>query len=95
MRCARSSPSAIRPLEAVKDQARAAVLAAKLRALSEEKAKKLVERARTGAKLEDLAAEVGARSRRRRACAAEIERQLRPCRRRPLRRAGERLHLGA
>lgn len=53
-------PAALKPLDQVKDQARAAVIAAKVRALSEEKAKKLVERARAGAKLEDLAAEVKA-----------------------------------
>lgn len=53
-------PSAVKPLEAVKEQARAAVVAAKLRALSEEKAKKLVERAEAGARLEDLAAEAQA-----------------------------------
>lgn len=53
-------PSALKPLEQVKDQARAAVVAAKVRAASEEKAKKLVERARSGAKLDDLAAEAGA-----------------------------------
>lgn len=53
-------PAALKPLDQVKDQARAAVVAAKVRALSEEKAKKLVERARAGAKLEDLAAEVKA-----------------------------------
>lgn len=52
-------PSALKPLDQVKDQARAAVVAAKVRAMSEEKAKKLVERARGGAKLEDLAAEAG------------------------------------
>ena len=54
------TPSAVRPLDEVKDQARAAVLAAKVRALSEDKAKKLVERARSGATLEDLAREAGA-----------------------------------
>lgn len=53
-------PAALKPLDQVKDQARAAVIAAKVRALSEEKAKKLVERASAGAKLEDLAAEVKA-----------------------------------
>ena len=53
-------PAALRPLDEVKDQVRAAVVASKVRALSEEKAKKLVERARAGAKLEDLAAEVKA-----------------------------------
>ena len=53
-------PAALKPLDQVKDQARAAVIAAKVRALSEEKAKKLMERASAGAKLEDLAAEVKA-----------------------------------
>jgi peptidyl-prolyl cis-trans isomerase D len=53
-------PATLKPLDQVKDQARAAVVAAKVRTLSEEKAKKLVERARAGAKLEDLAAEVKA-----------------------------------
>ncbi len=53
-------PSALKPLDQVKDQARAAVVAGKLRALAEEKARKLVERARSGAKLEELAAETGA-----------------------------------
>jgi peptidyl-prolyl cis-trans isomerase D len=53
-------PSALRPFEDVKDKARAAVLAGKLRTLAEEKAKKLVERAKSGAKIEDLATEAGA-----------------------------------
>jgi peptidyl-prolyl cis-trans isomerase D len=53
-------PSALRPFEEVKDQARAAVVASKLRALAEEKAKALVERAKSGVKLEELAAETGA-----------------------------------
>lgn len=53
-------PSALRPFEDVKDQARAAVVASKLRALAEEKAKALVERAKSGVKLEELAAETGA-----------------------------------
>ncbi|WP_421695045.1 SurA N-terminal domain-containing protein [Aestuariivirga sp.] len=53
-------PAALKPLDQVKDQAKAAVIADKVKALSEEKAKKLVERARTGAKLEDLAAEAKA-----------------------------------
>jgi len=50
-------PSALRPFEEVKDQARAAVTAAKLRDLAEDKAKKLVERARSGTKIEELAME--------------------------------------
>lgn len=53
-------PAALKPLDQVKDQARAAVIAEKVKALSEDKAKKLVERARTGAKLDDLAAEAKA-----------------------------------
>jgi len=53
-------PSALRPFEEVKDKARAAVVAAKVRSLAEEKAKALAERARSGAKFEDLAAEAGA-----------------------------------
>jgi peptidyl-prolyl cis-trans isomerase D len=53
-------PSALRPLEEVKDQARAAVLAGKLRDLAETKAKALVERAKSGVKLEELATEAGA-----------------------------------
>lgn len=50
-------PSALRPLDEVKDQVRAAVTAGKLRALAEEKARKLVERAGTGAKIDELAME--------------------------------------
>ena len=50
-------PSALKPFDQVKDQARAAVIATKVRALAEDKAKKLVERLTTGAKLEDLATE--------------------------------------
>ena len=53
-------PATLKPLDQVKDQARAAVIAEKVKALSEEKAKKLVERARAGAKLDDLASEVKA-----------------------------------
>ena len=53
-------PSAVKPFDQVKDQARAAVVAAKVSALSEEKARKLVERARSGTKLEDLAKELNA-----------------------------------
>jgi peptidyl-prolyl cis-trans isomerase D len=52
-------PSALRPFEEVKDQARAAVVATKLRSLAEEKAKKLVERAKSGANFNELAAETG------------------------------------
>ncbi len=54
------APSAVKPFDAVKEQARANVVSAKVRALSEDKAKKLVERLRAGSKLEDLAAEAGA-----------------------------------
>jgi peptidyl-prolyl cis-trans isomerase D len=54
-------PSALKPFDQVKDQARAAVVAAKVRTLAEEKAKKLVERLNTGAKLEDLATEAGSK----------------------------------
>ncbi len=50
-------PAALKPYDQVKDQAKAAVVAQKVKALSEDKAKKFVERARTGAKLDDLAAE--------------------------------------
>lgn len=53
-------PAALRPLDEVKDQVKAAVVAAKVKALSEEKAKKLVERARAGTTLEALAAEAKA-----------------------------------
>jgi peptidyl-prolyl cis-trans isomerase D len=53
-------PSAVKPLDAVKEQAKAAVIAEKARAISYEKAKKLVERARGGARIEELATEVGA-----------------------------------
>lgn len=53
-------PAALRPLDEVKDQVRAAVIAAKVKALSEDKAKKLVERARAGATLDQLAAETKA-----------------------------------
>jgi peptidyl-prolyl cis-trans isomerase D len=53
-------PSALRPLDEVRDQVKSAVTAGKLRALAEEKAKALVDRARAGAKLEDLATEAGA-----------------------------------
>ena len=53
-------PAALKPYDQVKDQARAAVIAEKLTAASEDKAKKLVERAKTGSKLDDLAAEVKA-----------------------------------
>ena len=53
-------PSAVKPLDAVKEQAKAAVISAKARAISEEKAKKFVERAKGGARIEELATEAGA-----------------------------------
>ena len=53
-------PAALKPFDQVKDQARAAVVAEKIKAASEDKAKKLVARAKSGAKLDDLAAEVKA-----------------------------------
>lgn len=53
-------PSAVKPFDQVKDQAKAKVIADKVRALAEDKAKKLVERARAGATLEALAREAGA-----------------------------------
>ena len=53
-------PAALKPFDQVKDQARAAVIAEKVRAASEEKARKLVERARAGTSLDDLAKETNA-----------------------------------
>ena len=53
-------PSALRPFEEVKAQASAAVTAAKLRTLAQDKAKALVERAKSGAKLDELATEAAA-----------------------------------
>jgi peptidyl-prolyl cis-trans isomerase D len=53
-------PSAVKPFETVKEQARAAVVAGKLSAASAEKAKKLVERARAGSSLDELAKESAA-----------------------------------
>ncbi|WP_161957241.1 peptidylprolyl isomerase [Aestuariivirga litoralis] len=53
-------PAALRPFDQVKEQARAAVIAEKVKALSEDKAKKLVERARAGTSLDDLAKEANA-----------------------------------
>jgi peptidyl-prolyl cis-trans isomerase D len=52
-------PSAVQPLAEVKDKARAAVLAAKLRDKSEEKAKALIAKAKSGTSLDDLAKEAG------------------------------------
>ncbi|MGH6906831.1 MAG: SurA N-terminal domain-containing protein [Aestuariivirga sp.] len=53
-------PEKIKPLETVREQAVADILAAKLTALSAEKARKLVERAGGGASLDSLAQEAGA-----------------------------------
>ena len=63
-------PAALKPLDQVKDQAKAAVIAEKVRALSEEKAKKLVERARTGRSSKTSRRKPRPRFRQRRACAA-------------------------
>ncbi|HRX35392.1 MAG TPA: SurA N-terminal domain-containing protein [Aestuariivirga sp.] len=51
------TPSAVKPLDEVRQEASAAVVAEKVRALSEDKAKKLIERANSGTSLEDLAKE--------------------------------------
>jgi len=51
-------PSAVKPLADVKDQAAKDVVAARVRKLSEDKASKLVDRLRGGAKLDDLAKEL-------------------------------------
>jgi peptidyl-prolyl cis-trans isomerase D len=53
-------PSAVKAFDAVKSQAATQVLANKVRALTEEKARKLSERAGAGARLEELAAETSA-----------------------------------
>lgn len=53
-------PAAVRPLDAVRDQAARAVTAQKIEALVGEKARALVERARGGATLDALAAEAKA-----------------------------------
>ncbi len=53
-------PSALKPFDAVKDQARAQVVADKLRTLAGEKAKALVDKLKAGATLDDLAKEVSA-----------------------------------
>lgn len=53
-------PAAVRPLDAVRDQAAKAVTAQKIEALIGEKAKALVERARGGATLDALASEAKA-----------------------------------
>ena len=53
-------PSAVKPLDKVKAEATAQVVASKLRAKSEDKAKALVERLTSGAVLEELAKEAGA-----------------------------------
>ena len=52
-------PSAVKPFDAVKEQARTQVIAGKVRALSEQKAKKFVERAAAGTAMEELAKEAG------------------------------------
>lgn len=51
-------PAALKPFDQVKDQARAAVIAEKVQSASEDKARKLVERARAGTSLDALAAEM-------------------------------------
>jgi len=53
-------PSAIKPFDQVKDLAKANLVAAKVRQASLDKAKGLVERARSGVRLEDLASQSGA-----------------------------------
>jgi peptidyl-prolyl cis-trans isomerase D len=52
-------PSALKPLDAVKDEVKKDFIASKLRDVASEKAKKLVERAVAGAILEALATEAG------------------------------------
>jgi len=53
-------PSALRPLDTVRDKLKADVIAGKLRDLALDKAKKLVERANAGTTIETLAQEAGA-----------------------------------
>ena len=53
-------PSAVKPLDVVKAEATAQVVANKVRAKSEEKAKAFVERLKSGSTLEDIAKEAGA-----------------------------------
>ncbi len=53
-------PSALRPLDSIKDKVKADVVASKLRELAHEKAKKLVDRAKAGTALDTLAQELGA-----------------------------------
>jgi peptidyl-prolyl cis-trans isomerase D len=53
-------PSAVKPFDSVKDQVRAEVIKKRLKAASLEKAAKLLERARSGTSLDDLAKESGA-----------------------------------
>jgi len=52
-------PSALRPLDSVRDKVKSDVIAAKLREFAHDKAKKLVERAKAGTALETLAQEAG------------------------------------
>ena len=52
-------PSAVKPLDTVKDQVTADIVAAKVRALSIDKARKLVDRLALGATLDNLAMEAG------------------------------------
>lgn len=54
------TPSALRPLDAVKDKVKADLLARKVRELVLEKAEKLAERGRAGTPIETLASEIGA-----------------------------------
>jgi peptidyl-prolyl cis-trans isomerase D len=54
------TPSQLRPLDTVKDKAKADVIAQKVRALALDKAKKLAERAKSGIAFEDLAKEAAA-----------------------------------
>ena len=53
-------PSAVKPFDSVKDQAKAQVIAAEVRALAESKAKALVAKAKAGTSLEDLARDANA-----------------------------------
>lgn len=53
-------PSAVKPFDTVKDQAKAQVIAAEVLALAESKAKALVEKAKGGASIEDLARDANA-----------------------------------
>lgn len=55
-----TTPSAVKPLDGVKDQVRADLVARKLRDLAQDKAAKLAERGRSGTPIETLAQEAGA-----------------------------------